>query len=177
MKLFCLATWAMAMTATELTAQTFTTVFSFPETNGPGYKNHYGAYPCDRLIMSGKTLYGTAANGGPYGTGTVFKVNILLGNALYSAASGGGLYGTGTVFSITLPVPPLNITASDANVILTWPTKYAGFDYTGYTLLSTKNLASPAVWATNSSSPVVVNGQFTVTNPITGTQQFYRLSQ
>jgi hypothetical protein len=38
-------------------------------------------------------------------------------------------------------------------------------------------LAAPAGWATNSPAPVVVNGQFTVTNPITGTPKFYRLRQ
>jgi len=42
-------------------------------------------------------------------------------------------------------------------------------------LQSTTNLDSPAVWSTNSPSPVVIAGQNTVTNPITGTQQFFRL--
>ncbi len=56
-----------------------------------------------------------------------------------------------------------------------WPV--AGFDYTGYTLQSTTNLVSPAVWSTNSPAPVVINGQNTVSNPITGAQQFYRLVQ
>jgi hypothetical protein len=38
--------------------------------------------------------------------------------------------------------------------------------------------AFPApVWTTNSPAPVVVNGQNTVTNPISGAQQFFRLSQ
>jgi hypothetical protein len=35
----------------------------------------------------------------------------------------------------------------------------------------------PPVWATISPPPVVLNGQNTVTNPISGTQQFFRLSQ
>jgi hypothetical protein len=33
------------------------------------------------------------------------------------------------------------------------------------------------VWTTNSPAPVVANGQNTVTNPISGTQQFFRLTQ
>jgi hypothetical protein len=33
------------------------------------------------------------------------------------------------------------------------------------------------VWITNSPAPVVIAGQNTVTNPITGPQQFFRLSQ
>jgi hypothetical protein len=53
-----------------------------------------------------------------------------------------------------------------------WPTNYAGF-----TLQSTTNLGSSAVWTTNSSPPVVIGGQNVVINAISGRQQFYRLSQ
>jgi len=70
------------------------------------------------------------------------------------------------------PTPQLTIIPSGANVVLTWPTNATGFN-----LQSTTNLGSAAVWSTNSPAPVVVNGQNTVTNPISGTQQFYRLSQ
>ena len=70
-------------------------------------------------------------------------------------------------------VPPLlTLIRRGANVILTWPTNAAG-----YTLQSTTNLVSPAVWSTNSPAPVVIAGQNTVTNPITGPQQFFRLVQ
>ncbi len=60
---------------------------------------------------------------------------------------------------------------------MTWPANVAGFDYTSYTLQSATNFVSPAVWSTNSPAPVVIAGQNTVTNPITGPQQFYRLVQ
>jgi hypothetical protein len=95
---------------------------------------------------------------------------ILSDNTLYGTAVGGG-FGAGTVFSITLPPPQLTITPSHASIILTWPTNAIGF-----ILQSTTNLPSP-VWTTNSPAPVVVNGQNTVTNPISDTQQFFRLSQ
>jgi uncharacterized repeat protein (TIGR03803 family) len=99
---------------------------------------------------------------------------ILSGNTLYGTAWIGGSSGYGTVFSLSLPIAPpqLTIIPSGANVILTWPTNAAGF-----TLQSTTNLGSSAVWTTNSPAPAVVNGQNTVTNPISGAQQFYRLSQ
>ena len=74
------------------------------------------------------------------------------------------------IFSISLP-PQLTITPATANVVLSWPT-----NFTGFTLQSTTNLAS-TVWSTNLPAPAVVNGQYTVTNPISGTQQFFRLSQ
>jgi hypothetical protein len=67
--------------------------------------------------------------------------------------------------------PQLTITLSGADVVMTWPTNYSGF-----TLQSTTNLISPS-WTTNSVSPVVVNGQNTITNPVSATRQFYRLSQ
>jgi uncharacterized repeat protein (TIGR03803 family) len=67
------------------------------------------------------------------------------------------------------PARLLTIIPYGANVILSWPAN-------GFTLQSTTNLSSPD-WTTNSATPVVVNGQNTVTNPIPGTQQFFRLSQ
>ena len=178
----------------------FTNLHSFTHCRGT---NSDGANPDAGLILSGNTLYGTASDGGSSGNGTVFAVNtdgtgftnlysftmapctnsdgaypsgglILSGNTLYGTASDGGSSGNGTVFSLTLP-PSAAATDHHSfrpNVILTWPTNAAGF-----TLQSTTNLVSPAVWTTDSPAPVVVNGQNTVTNPISGTQQFFRLSQ
>ena len=73
---------------------------------------------------------------------------------------------------VRAPTPQLTITPLGANVVLTWPTNATGFN-----LQSTTNLGSSAAWNTNSPAPVVVNGQNTVTNPISDMQQFYRLSQ
>ena len=72
-----------------------------------------------------------------------------------------------------LPPPQLTILLSGvppSGIVLTWPTNAAGF-----TLQSTTNLVSPVFWSTNSPAPVVIGGQNTVTNPITGPQQFFRL--
>jgi hypothetical protein len=55
---------------------------------------------------------------------------------------------------------------------MTWPTDAAGF-----TLQSTTNLVSPAVWSTVAPAPVVINGQNTFIEAISGTRKFYRLSQ
>jgi hypothetical protein len=67
--------------------------------------------------------------------------------------------------------------ASGTNVIVTWPTNYAGFDDSGYTLQSSTNLGSALGWSSVSAAPVVVNSQYTVTNPVSGSQIFYRLNQ
>src|SRR5208283_796145 len=93
------------------------------------------------------------------------------GNTLYGTAVNGGNAGFGTVFSISLPTPQLTIIRVGTNAIVTWPTNALVF-----TLQSTTTLVPPTVWNDVSPLPVVVNGQNTVTNPISGTQQFYRLS-
>ena len=160
-----------------------------------------GAYPVAGLVLLGNTLYGTAEEGGSSDYGTVFRVNgdgtgftplhsfagyssdgaypmagvILSGNTLFGTAESGGSSDYGTVFSLSLVSasrPQLTILASGADVILTWPVNAAGF-----TLQSTTNLLSPGVWNAVSPEPVVVNGENTVTNVISGTQKFYRLSQ
>jgi uncharacterized repeat protein (TIGR03803 family) len=68
MKLKILA-FAVGLTLpTNLSAQTFTVLHSFAGSDG--------TYPAGRLIVSGNTLYGAALNGGSYGWGAVFNVNI-----------------------------------------------------------------------------------------------------
>ena len=83
-----------------------------------------------------------------------------------------------TMIELLIPVAPpqLTIIPYGTDVILTWPTNYAGFT-TGFNLEFATNLAPPAVWRTNSTAPVVSGGQNVVTNPITGSQMFFRLTQ
>jgi len=177
----------------------FVVLHNFTGTTSSLQTNADGAQPKSGLVLSGSTLYGTAFSGGSLGKGTVFAINvdgtgftilhnftsgndgayprsalIFTNNTLYGTTAGGSS-GSGTVFSLSFP-PQLSISPSGPNVILTWFTNHAGFDYTGFTLQSTTNLVS-ADWTTNSPAPVIVNGQNTVTNPISGIQQFFRLSQ
>lgn len=74
-----------------------------------------------------------------------------------------------TVFGVSASPVRLTMIPAGANVVLTWPT-----NATGLTLQSTTNFV---VWTPVSAKPVVVNGQNVVTNPMSGSQQFYRLSQ
>src|SRR5439155_24183070 len=116
------------------------------------------------------TLYNFTATSEPFGNGTnsdgggPWSSLILSENTLYGTAFYGGSSGAGTVFSIFIK-PQLTIVPSGANVIVTWPA-----NYTGFTLQTTTNLIPSAVWTTVSPAPVVVNGQNTVTNPISGTR-------
>jgi len=172
----------------------FTTLYSFTGGND-------GAGPNDLVQGSDGNLYGTTLyqSGGvdTYNVGTVFRISTNGSlTTLYSFTDGndgaqanglvqgsdGSFYGTtssgvggaGTVFRLTilLEPPQLTIIPSAANVVLTWP-----ITPTGFTLQSTTNLGSLAVWNTNSSPPVVIGGENVVINTISGRQQFYRLSQ
>ena len=165
-------------------------------TNLHSFTGSDGTHPYAGLILSGNTLYGTASAGGSSSNGTVFAVNtdgsgftnlhsfpalvsntnsdganpyaglILSGNTLYGTASAGGSSGNGTVFSLSFR-PQLTITPSGTNIILTWPTNVAGFDYTGYTLQS-----APALTGTFTNLPAATSPN---TNPIAGPQTFFRL--
>jgi hypothetical protein len=69
-----------------------------------------------------------------------------------------------------LAQPTLSITPTGNQVVLFWPPAAAI-----YVLQNTTNLL-PTVWSNLSLAQVIVNGQNRMTNPISGTQQFYRLS-
>ena len=91
--------------------------------------------------------------------------------AAYAVDQSGNVSVTNSVtFDYVASAPQLTILRSGTNVIVTWLAA-------GFTLQSTTNLVSPAVWITNSPMPVVISGTNTVTNSISGTRKFYRLSQ
>ncbi len=181
----------------------FTNLHNFTATSGSNNSNSDGANPLSgwHLVLAGNMLYGTTYFGGSAGNGTVFAINTngkgftnlhsftaessginsdganpysgltLSGNTLYGTAKWGGISGYGTVFSVPLG-PVLAGIRFAANFVLMWPT-----NATGFSLQSTTNLGPAAVWGTNLAAPVVVNGQKTVTNHISGTHIFYRLSK
>jgi hypothetical protein len=94
---------------------------------------------------------------------------------LYWGTSGGLTDTTNNfeISSMTIAGLALNIQVVGANAVLSWTTNASGFN-----LASSLNLGTAAAWSTNNlPSPVIVNDQNVVTNPIAGTQQFYRLQQ
>jgi hypothetical protein len=98
------------------------------------------------------------------------QTNVPSGLAGVTAIAAGGfntvaLLGTGAVAPVSL-----SLKLSDYGLILSWPTNAVGF-----TLQSATNLAPPVTWIDSTSPPAVVGAEFTVTNPISGPSQFYRL--
>lgn len=179
----------------------FTNLYSFTALDPVSLTNIDGAFLYDNLVLSGNTLYGTASGGGTNADGTIFSINTdgsdfqvlynfegaddgsepvggltLSGNDLfYGMAQYNGSGNYGTIFSLSivpaLPLPPqLVIELSGTNVILTWATNVSGFS-----LQSNTNLLSPLGWTLVSPGAAVVNGLNTVTNPVSGPQQLYRL--
>lgn len=159
-------------------------------------------YPQTELVVSGNTLYGTTAGvGGTLfslrtdrtgfirlhalrldadgaGPGSPF----LLGNHLYAVAASGGPVdegspggsGTGTVFRLSF-APPLTIQLSRAGSVLSWPTGFGEFDYSGYTLEGNPNPGVPTAWRTVPSIPSLANGRYTVPIPSGDDRGFFRL--
>ncbi len=103
----------------------FTILHSFTATSGAFNTNSDGVKPDAGLLLSGNTLFGTAASGGSSGNGTVYKINtdgsgfttlhnftgaadgsapegglILSGTTLYGTAGYSGSSGWGTVFAL-----------------------------------------------------------------------------
>lgn len=170
----------------------FTTLHNFFGNNSDG------SNPIAALVLSNTTLYGTTRSGGTGGSGIVFVMPadgtgfttlhnfigsdganpwaglILSENVLYGTTKNGGNYGNGTVFSISLTAmsqPVLTINPGGTNVVLSWATNLSGF------ILQSSTSLFPPFWTTNLPAPVVINGNYTVTNPVSGSQQFFRLSQ
>ena len=154
--------------------------------------NSEGISPTGALILETNVLYGTAADGGRLGAGTIFKLTTVatssnspgasqssdttatsgetVDNSTNNLDAGDG--SSALTLSSAGSTPPLTISQAQGNLVLSWPTAS-----TVFTLESTPSLTSPVVWTTVSPGPVVINGRNTVTNRLSSTQQFYRLRQ
>ena len=179
---------------TDTNGSGFSVLHAFTNTNGVAGTNADGARPKSGLTLVGNVFYGTASLGGSSGSGTVFKINtdgsgfttlynfsatngvggtnidgahpigglLYTGGTLYGTTSEGGASGYGTVFRLSAP-PTLSLKLSGTNAILTWSSNVIG-----YSLQATTTLATPGAW-----DPI--SGQYSVTNPISTKQKFYRL--
>jgi uncharacterized repeat protein (TIGR03803 family) len=169
-----------------------TTLYSF---NG----GNDGANPYAGLVQgSDGYFYGTTQSGGTNGgEGTIFKISstgdysslysfsgndgsnpqsgLVQGSdgSFYGTTVSGGESGAGTVFRMTVPLglPQLGIISAGTNVILRWTNTASA-----YSLQSNTNLGSLGGWTTVPIAPIVTNGLNTVTNPVSDSRQFFRLS-
>ena len=113
----------------------------------------------------------------PIDGGNIFFFDNALSTILYvNGATGWGAtydgFATAPCPTCGNSLPQLFIIQSGTNVLLGWST-----DFSAFTLQSTTNLLLPASWGTVSPAPSVVGALEVVTNAISGTRKFYRLTQ
>jgi len=155
------------------------------------------------LVLSGNTLYGTAAFGGTNTVGTVFAVNadgtgftvlhtfngldgvapganlLLSNNVLYGTTSGGGTNGAGTIFAITMLSNP----AIDANSLEAAEGQLQ-FVVTGLTpgsvvyVQASSDLSATGNW-TPVSTNLVTGTNLTISgiSATNGNYQFFRIAE
>jgi hypothetical protein len=113
---------------------------------------------------------GTVATWG----GTIENPVTLGGQVLSGVtAIGAGLDYTVVLIGTGLAMPvSLNWRPSGNNLVLSWSTNAVGL-----TLQSTLSLAPPVTWIDSTNPRVVIGTQFTVTNIISDSAQFYRLKK
>ena len=83
--------------------------------------------------------------------------------------NGWSTYSTQTRFTNGGPI--LVSSKQGSNIVLNWPTNAPGF-----TLQWSTDLASP-IWSNTTPAPVIVSGQYAVTNGTTNNSRFYRLKK
>ncbi len=124
------------------------------------------------LIWSGQLPGGLYEGGGNLSVKFVDTYNDPQG-PYYSTVSNVVVTLYPAVSSVVAPnAPQVTMLRSGSDLILTWPA-----NATGFTLQSAANLASPAGWSNVSPTPVVINGQTTLTNALSNGAMFYRVTQ
>jgi hypothetical protein len=80
---------------------------------------------------------------------------------------------TNSIQPLLISFGSLDVAFQGGNVLVSWPTN----GMAGVQLQTTTALGAAASWTTVTNSPVIVNGQYQVSVPPTGSAQFYRLIQ
>jgi hypothetical protein len=122
-------------------------------------------------LKSDGTVVAWGSNAGP-GLVTNIGQSIVPAGLSNVVAIAAGDYYSMAVVALAVESPTLQATLSGKNFILSWPASAQSFSLQG-----TTNPADPSSWTTLTNVPVIVNEQNTVTDPVVGGQQFYRLKQ
>jgi hypothetical protein len=69
-------------------------------------------------------------------------------------------------------VVSLQVKPTGNDLVLSWPVGSFGFS-----LQTTPSLAPPVIWFEATNVPAAIGAQLTVTNPVSGSAQFYRLNR
>lgn len=115
------------------------------------------------------------SGGGGVSTNAQYTLSGTIGQHDAGGPSTGGGYslssGFWALFAVQTPSePPLFITLSGGNAVVSWPAPA-----TGFLLESNNNLSQTQGWTSVPTAPVMVNGYCYVTNAIAPGSTFYRL--
>ncbi len=83
-----------------------------------------------------------------------------------------GMYNSLALVGSDVTLPRLDAVPSGNSVILSWPASAQNF-----TLQATTNLVDAGSWTTMTNVPVIVDQHYAVSDPMIGSQRFYRLKQ
>jgi len=107
---------------------------------------------------------------------TTTITNLAVGTYKISAVAYDNMLKTATnsiTVNVVAPTPPrLTATQAGNKFIISWPTNNSS----GLSLKGSAGLGSGASWSAAGSTPVLVGNQWVVTNSISATVQFFRLS-
>lgn len=90
---------------------------------------------------------------------------------LYGTCGTEGTRGGGTIFRIIMPGPLLSFSNAAGEVLLSWPTNYAGY------IVQSATSLQPPNWVDSSGSPVVAGSEFRVSLPAAQPSRFFRLKR
>jgi hypothetical protein len=113
--------------------------------------------------MTNKVAWTVPANKLYYGTNYLWRVRYE------DSRNGWSSYSTQTAFTTLGPL--LGGSQQGTNMVFKWPTNALGFALQWSTNLGVLS------WSNATPSPVIVNGQYTVTNNMTNQMRFYRLKK
>jgi hypothetical protein len=149
---------------TVLTAPATFSVTTAPSGGTPPYAWMYFYVGTDQVDVDYDSPFTTTINNLSVGN---YKISaVVFDNMLNSA--------TNSIFvNVMAPTPPkLTATQAGNQFIISWPTNNSS----GLSLKGSAKLGSGASWSAAGSTPVLVGDQWVVTNSISGTAQFFRLS-
>jgi len=182
-----------------------TLAVSFPTINISGYVggtfapanailavSNIGTAPLEWTVAENQSWLTLSTNGGTLAPNTATNLTLTLVASAAEALPVGNYIDTisftntdnavgntaraATLAVNAIPAPSLTLTLASNNIVLLWPVGGIGFSYSNYILQSTVTL-NPGTWSSVSPAPVVVGGQYTVTNSISGAQMYYRLKR
>ena len=164
---------------------------SFTPSNATMTVSNTGTAPLDWTVAENQSWLTLSPTSGTLAPGTTTNVIATLVSSAAQALPA-GFYVDTLTFTNTdnglgnnsravvlhvqnIPAPTLSLGYTSNNIVLSWPTGGTGFSYSNYVLQSTVTL-DPSSWSTVSPVPAIVGGQYVVTNSVSGSQMYYRLS-